>query len=125
MNPHVAIARHELLSTLEDVIRTSSRLVRSGGRVAYVFRSSRLVDLLALMRIYRIEPKLLRLVHPRPGREANLVLVEGIRDGGKEMKILPPLFVHDEKGEYTEEMRRIYEGNHPRTGITEEKEQAE
>lgn len=111
INPHLAIARHEVTATLEDVVQVSGRLVRSGGRVAYVFRSSRLVDLLTYMRAYKIEPKRLRFVHSKVGKEANLVLVEGIRDGGKELKVLPPLYVYDENGEYSEEMKKIYDGN--------------
>lgn len=112
LNPHIAIARHEILCTLEDVVRISSRIVRSGGKVAYVHRPSRLVDLLMLMREYRIEPKRLQLVHPRKDQEANMVLVEGIRDGGKELKLLPPLIVYNSDGEYTDEMKTIYEGHY-------------
>ncbi len=112
LNLHIAIARHEIMCTLEDVVRISSRIVRSGGKVAYVHRPSRLVDLLMLMREYRIEPKRLQLVHPRKDQEANMVLVEGIRDGGKELKLLPPLIVYNDNGEYTDEMKAIYEGQH-------------
>lgn len=111
INPHYAIARHEIMCTLEDVVRVSSRLVRSGGKVAYVHRPSRLVDLLLLMREYRIEPKRIQFVHPRKDQEANMVLVEGIRDGGKELKTIPPLFVYNERGEYSDEMKAIYEGS--------------
>lgn len=109
LNPHYAIARHEILCTLEDVIRVSSRIVRTGGKVALVHRPSRLVDLLQLMRMHRIEPKRLQFVHPRKDQEANMVLVEGMRDGGKELKLLPPIIVYDEYGDYTAEMKTIYE----------------
>lgn len=112
LNPHYAIARHEILCTLEDVVRTASRIVRSGGKVAFVHRPARLVELLTLMRTYRIEPKRLQFVHPRKNQEANMVLIEGIRDGGKELKLLPPLIVYDDHGEYTDEMNAIYEGKH-------------
>lgn len=112
LNPHIAIARHEIMCTLEDVVRVSCRIVRSGGKIAFVHRPSRLVDLLQLMREYRIEPKRLQFVHPRREHEANMVLIEGIRDGGKELKLLPPLIVYNDQGEYTEEMKGIYEGAH-------------
>ncbi len=112
LNQHYAIARHEIMCTLEDVVRTSSRIVRSGGKVAFVHRPARLVELLMLMRTYRIEPKRLLLVHPRIDQEANMVLVEGIRDGGKELKLLPPLIVYDDHGDYTDEMKAIYEGKY-------------
>jgi tRNA1(Val) A37 N6-methylase TrmN6 len=108
---HVAIARHEILLTLEEMIRTSSQLVRSGGKVAYVHRAGRLADLITLMRKYKIEPKRVRFVHPKPGAEANMVLIEGIRDGKPDIKVLPPLIVYKENGEYCDEIYSIYYGN--------------
>lgn len=103
-----AIARHEILCTLEDVISAACQLLRPGGRLYMVHRPERLVDLLYLMRSFGLEPKRLRLVHPSAHRRANLVLVEGIRQGGRELKMLPPLYVYGEDGEYTEEIYRIY-----------------
>lgn len=73
-----------------------------------VHRSSRLADILCTMRKYRIEPKQLRLVHPSPEKAPNLVLVEGMKDGGEELKILPPLYVYDSDGNYSEEINKIY-----------------
>ncbi|AMA74537.1 MULTISPECIES: tRNA1(Val) (adenine(37)-N6)-methyltransferase [Aneurinibacillus] len=108
---HVAIARHEILLTLEEVIRISSKLVRPGGKVAYVHRAGRLGDLMTLMRKYRIEPKRIRLVYPKPGMEANMVLIEGIRDGKPDVKVLPPLIVYKENGEYCDEIHSIYYGD--------------
>jgi tRNA1(Val) A37 N6-methylase TrmN6 len=108
---HVAIARHEILLTLEEMIRTSSQLVRSGGKVAYVHRAGRLADLITLMRKYKIEPKRVRFVHPKPGAEANMVLIEGIRDGKPDIKVLPPLVVYKENGEYCDEIYSIYYGD--------------
>ncbi|MBO8172657.1 MAG: tRNA1(Val) (adenine(37)-N6)-methyltransferase [Bacillaceae bacterium] len=109
-NPHIAIARHEILITLEDIVRVSCRLVRSGGKVAFVYRPSRLAELMALMKQYRIEPKRMRLVHPKKGEEANIVLLEGIRDGKPDLKVLPPLIVYQDDGEYCEEIYNIYYG---------------
>ncbi|MED4730362.1 tRNA1(Val) (adenine(37)-N6)-methyltransferase [Aneurinibacillus migulanus] len=108
---HVAIARHEILLTLEEMIRASSRLVRSGGKVAYVHRAGRLADIMTLMRQYRIEPKRIRFVHPKPGTEANMVLIEGIRDGKPDVKVLPPLIVYNEDGTYCDEIYSIYYGD--------------
>lgn len=109
-NPYLAAARHELFCTLEDVVRVASRLVKSGGRVALVHRPARLVELFSLMRQYRVEPKRVRLVHPYADRPANLVLVEGIRDGGVELRVMPPLVVYRAPGVYTDEVLRIYGG---------------
>jgi tRNA1(Val) A37 N6-methylase TrmN6 len=105
-----AIARHELFCTLEDAVKVSSQLVRPGGKVAFVHRPSRLLDLLLLMRKYKVEPKRLQFVYPKMGKEANTILLEGIRDGQPDLKILPPLYVYKEDGEYTEELREILYG---------------
>jgi tRNA1(Val) A37 N6-methylase TrmN6 len=109
-NEHFAIARHEIHLTLEEAISSSSKLVRQGGKVAFVHRPGRLLDILTLMRKYKIEPKRLQLVYPKQNKEANTVLVEGIKDGKPDLKVLPPLFVYQQNGEYTEEMRRLLYG---------------
>lgn len=109
-NEHFAIARHEIYCTLEDVIKVSSQLLRQGGKAAFVHRPERLMDILQLMRLYKLEPKRLRFVYPRMGKEANTILVEGIRHGQPGLKILRPLFVYNDKNEYTEEVRDILYG---------------
>lgn len=113
-NRHEAIARHEIHCTLEDVVQACGRLVKQGGKVSMVHRPHRLADILTLMRQYKIEPKRVRFVHPRAGMEANMVLVEGLRDGKPEMRILPPLIVYNEQGEYCEEIMTIYYGKSAR-----------
>lgn len=109
-NEHLAIARHEILCTLEDAVRVSSQLVRQGGKVAFVHRPGRLLDIITLMRKYRLEPKRIQFVHPKIGKEANTLLVEAIKDGQPDLKILPPLFVYDENQEYTSEVKEILYG---------------
>ncbi|MGM7637439.1 tRNA1(Val) (adenine(37)-N6)-methyltransferase [Bacillus sp. Hm123] len=111
MNEHLAIARHEICCTLEDCIRSSSQLLKQGGRAAFVHRPGRLLDLVTLMRKYRLEPKRLRFVYPRQGKEANTVLIEGLKDGAPDIKVLPPLYIYDQQGEYTEEIREMLYGN--------------
>jgi tRNA1(Val) A37 N6-methylase TrmN6 len=114
-NEHYAIARHEIYCTLDDVVRISAQLVRSGGKVAMVHRPTRFVDIISTMRKYRLEPKRIRFIHPKEGKPANMILVEGLRDGQPEVNVLPPLIVYNEKGEYTEEIYQIYNGE--RDGI--------
>ncbi|KKB35308.1 tRNA1(Val) (adenine(37)-N6)-methyltransferase [Bacillus thermotolerans] len=109
-NEHLAIARHEIFCTLEDCIRSSSQLLKQGGKAAFVHRPGRLLDLVTLMRKYRLEPKRLRFVYPKKGKEANTILIEGMKDGAPDLKILPPLFVYDDQGEYTEEVREMLYG---------------
>lgn len=107
-NPHFAAARHEIHCTLEDVAAASAKLVKAGGKVAMVHRPSRLADILILFRQYRLEPKRLRFVHPRAGEEANMVLIEAMKDGRPELRLLPPLIVYQEDGRYCPELMRIY-----------------
>ncbi len=109
-NEHLAIARHEIYCNLEDVVRVSSQLVRPGGKVAFVHRPGRLLDIVTLMRKYRVEPKRLQFVYPKLGKEANTILIEGIKDGKSDLKILPPLIVYNENGEYTKELHAILYG---------------
>lgn len=109
-NKYLAIARHEILCSLEDVVQASSRLLRQGGKAAFVHRPERLMDILTLMRSYRLEPKRLRFVYPKEGKEANTILVEGIKDGSPGLKALPPLIVYDKDNEYTTEIREILYG---------------
>ncbi|MFS0784128.1 tRNA1(Val) (adenine(37)-N6)-methyltransferase [Bacillus sp. 1P06AnD] len=109
-NEHYAIARHEIMCNLEDVVKASSQLLKQGGKAAFVHRPGRLMDILTLMRKYRLEPKRLQFVYPSAGKEANTILVEGIKDGNPDLKVLPPFVVYNEQQEYTEEARRILYG---------------
>ena len=109
-NEHLAIARHEIYCTLEDAIKVSSQLVKQGGKVAFVHRPGRLIDMITLMRRYRLEPKRIQFVYPKKGKEANILLVEAIKDGSPDLKISPPLIVYNEDDEYTPELREILYG---------------
>ncbi len=109
-NEHLAIARHEILCTLEDTIRVSSQLVRQGGKVAFVHRPGRLIEMVSLMRAYRLEPKRIQFIYPKKGKEANTLLVEATKDGSPDLKILPPLYVYDDNNEYTKEISGILYG---------------
>ncbi len=104
------IARHEVLCTLDDILRESARLLPPKGRFYMVHRPFRLPEILAKMSAYRIEPKRMRLVYPHIDKEPNMVLIEGLRDGNPRMKVEPPLIVYEKDGKYTEELLRIYGG---------------
>lgn len=103
-----AIARHEILATLEDVIIAARKLLKDNGRLFMVHRPERLADILCTMRKHKIEPKKIRMVHPNTKKAPNIVLVEGQRDGGAFLKWEPPLYVYDDNGGYSEEINRIY-----------------
>ncbi len=109
-NEYLAIARHEIMATLEDVVLACSKLVKPGGKVSIVHRPGRLVDLITLFRKYKLEPKRIQFVYPKKGKEANTLLIEGIRDGKPDLKILEPLYVYHDNGEYTDALNEILYG---------------
>ncbi|MFU0791244.1 tRNA1(Val) (adenine(37)-N6)-methyltransferase [Virgibacillus proomii] len=109
-NPYLTIARHEVYCTLEDVVKACKLYVRPGGKVSMVHRPGRLVDIISLFRKYKLEPKRLQLVYSKQGREANMLLIEGTRDGKADLKILPPLYIYNEAGDYTKEAKEIIYG---------------
>ncbi|WNB92049.1 tRNA1(Val) (adenine(37)-N6)-methyltransferase [Bacillus sp. NEB1478] len=110
LNEHLAIARHEIHCSLEDVIRVSSQLVKQGGKVSMVHRPNRLMEILAYMRQYQLEPKKLQLIYPKSGSEANMLLIEGLKNGKPDLHIMPPLTVYGNDGEYTSELKRMFYG---------------
>ncbi|WP_336637180.1 tRNA1(Val) (adenine(37)-N6)-methyltransferase [Lysinibacillus fusiformis] len=110
LSEHHAIARHELHLTLEEAIQSASKLLKQGGKAAFVHRPGRLLDIVTAMRANRLEPKRMQLIYPKEGKEANTLLIEGIKDGKPDLKILPPLYVYNEKNEYTAEVREILYG---------------
>lgn len=110
-NTFLTIARHEVACTLEDVVKACKLHVRPGGKVAMVHRPNRLVDILTLFRTYAIEPKRIQYVYPKEGKDANMLLIEGIRDGKSDCKVLPPLYIYNEDGTYTKEAGEIINGN--------------
>jgi len=103
-----AIARHELLCSLEDVISQSSRLLKPGVNFFMVHRPFRLVDIFVLLREYKLEPKRMKLVYPFADKEPNMVLIEANRGGRAKMRVEKPLIVYKEPGVYTEEIYDIY-----------------
>ncbi len=103
-----AIARHEILCNLEDITRTTKRLLKPKGKFYIVHRPQRLVDILSTMRAVNIEPKKLRLVHPAQDKAPNLVLIQGVKGGKPHLIVEKPLYVYQEDGDYTKEIYEIY-----------------
>lgn len=102
------IARHEVLCTLEDIIRESAKLLPPKGRFYMVHRPFRLSEIMCTMTKYGIEPKRMKLVYPYIDREPNMVLIEGLRGGKSRMTVEKPLIVYKEEGKYTDEIYEIY-----------------
>lgn len=103
-----AIARHEILCTLEDVVRETELLLKPGGRFYLVHRPERLAEILSVLNGHHLEPKRMKLVHPFVDREANMVLVEAVRGGKPMMKVEAPVIVFREPGVYSEEITTVY-----------------
>lgn len=105
---HKAIARHELLCSLEDVVRESARLLKPGGHFFMVHRPFRLSEIMNTMCRYKLEPKRVRMVYPYVDREPNMVLIEGTRGGNQGMVVEKPLIVYEDVNVYTKEVRELY-----------------
>lgn len=103
-----AIARHEVLCTLDDVVRESARVLKTNGKFFMVHRPFRLAEIIRSMSQYGIEPKRMRLVYPYIDKEPNMVLIEGIRGAKPRMTVEAPLVVYKKDGSYTEELLRCY-----------------
>ncbi|KJW12208.1 tRNA1(Val) (adenine(37)-N6)-methyltransferase [Levilactobacillus spicheri] len=110
-NQYLAIARHEITTDLATVVATTSGLLKMNGKAYFVHRPDRLLQLLTLMAQHRLAPKRIRLVYPKPGKEANMVLVEAIKDGKPGgLRFLAPLTVYDDQGQYQSEVGRLLYG---------------
>lgn len=103
-----ALARHEIAGTITDFLRAASRALEPGGRVCLIYPCSRMVEAVHQMRVEKMEPKRLRMVHSRPGSRGDFLLVEGIKGGGEELSVLPPLFVYREGERYSEELEALF-----------------
>lgn len=103
-----AIARHEILCTLEDVISQAAKLLVPGGRFFLVHRPFRLPEIIVTLTKYRLEPKRMRLVYPFADKEPNMVLLEAVRGGRPRMTVEKPLIVYSEPGVYMPEIYEVY-----------------
>ena len=103
-----AIARHEILCTLEDVIKQTARLLVPGGKFFLVHRPFRLAEIIVTLKEYKLEPKRMRLVYPFADKEPNMVLLEAVRDGKPRMTVEKPLIVYSSPGVYTPEIYEVY-----------------
>lgn len=112
ISQHYLLARHELTTNLDEICYISRHALKSNGRLAMVHRPSRFLEILDTMRKHGLVPKRVQFVYPKIGKEANMLLIEAIKDGSIDgFKLLPPLVVHEENGDYTQHIRRLYFGD--------------
>ena len=110
-SPHYLLARHEISTNLDQICHVAQRTLKSNGRLAMVHRPDRFLDIIETMKHYNLAPKRIQFVYPKRHKEANMLLIEAIKDGSLDgLKILPPLFIHEEDGSYTPEIHEIYYG---------------
>ncbi|WP_208560279.1 tRNA1(Val) (adenine(37)-N6)-methyltransferase [Marinilactibacillus kalidii] len=110
-NTHLAIARHEIHLDLEALMKATAFLLKTKGKAYFVHRPDRLLEILDAMRKVNLAPKRVRFVYPKATKEANMVLIEGIKNGKESgFTVLPPLVVFDEQDHYLPEVRRMIYG---------------
>ena len=102
------ISRHEIKATLSDFMKTASSLLKDNGELYMVHKPERIVDIMQTMRENKLEPKILKIVYPRRASEASLILIKAIKCAKKFLKIQEPLYIYDENGEYTNQIKNIY-----------------
>jgi tRNA1Val (adenine37-N6)-methyltransferase len=103
-----AIARHELRLSLSELVDASYSVLKAKGRFCIIYHPCRLSELIETLKKRNLEPKRLRFVHSKQSSEAKMVLVEAVKGGRTGLKVENPLFLYNEDGSYTEEMREIY-----------------
>lgn len=92
-----AAARHEVLCTLDDILRESMRLLQDKGRFCMIHRPFRLTEIMIKMNNYKIEPKRLQFIHPYADKEPVMVMVEGVRGAKPGVKVEPPIIIYDKR----------------------------
>lgn len=102
------ISRHEITASLQDFIHISSYLLKDYGEFYMVHRPERLVDIFSIMRLEKIEPKLIKFVYPNKNKKTNLVLIKGIKNGRSFLEFDKNLYIYNEDGTYTDEVLKIY-----------------
>lgn len=104
------IARHEVKLNIEQIMKIGRKLLKNKGNIAIVHRPERMIDIIMEMKKNNIEPKKIRFVYPGIDKEANILLIEGVKNGNPGIKFLPPLYSHLENGEYTLEIKKYFKG---------------
>ncbi|MDR3214992.1 MAG: tRNA1(Val) (adenine(37)-N6)-methyltransferase [Bacilli bacterium] len=109
-NEYLKIARHEIKINLEQIIINAAKILDNKGKFVLIHRPDRLIEIITLMKKYRLEPKRLRLIYPKINSEANMILIEGSLQGNKGLIIEAPLIAHNEDGSYSDEVKMMFLG---------------
>ena len=105
----IARARHEFTATLDDVVTAARYVLKFRGAFYMIHLASRLCEIVDALHRRQMEMKRLRMIHPKAGRDANLIMLEAVVGANVgNLQILPPLIVHNADGSYTDEIYQIY-----------------
>ena len=107
---HKVIARHEKEMTLDEIVDISHCLLKNNGVLSMVHRTDRLIEIIKTFNKYNLEVKKIRFIYPKEGSESNMILIEWKKNGNTGIKVLPPLYVHNEDGSYRDEVLEMFEG---------------
>lgn len=108
-NDYKTIARHEVKLNLKELFTIAKKLLKNNGVIAIVHRPERFVEVVEEMKKNNIEPKRVQFVYPKKNMEANIMLIEGSKNGKPGLKILPPIYTHQDNGDYTEDVKKYFE----------------
>ncbi len=108
-NKYKTIARHEISLNLDKLMKISRKFLKNNGIIAIVHRPERLVEIIEQMKKNNIEPKKIQFIYPKKNSTANILLVEGRKNGNPGLKILSPIYIHEESGEYTQTIKKYFE----------------
>lgn len=103
------VARHEIMLNLNQIFKIAKKLLKNNGNIAIVHRPERLMEIMMIMKENNIEPKRVQFVYPKPTMNANILLIEGTKNGKPGLKILPPIYVHNSDGSYTDQVKKYFE----------------
>ena len=101
----LAIARHEIACSLDDVVKSARDVLKPCGKIFMVHRSDRLCDVISTFRKYNIEPKRLQMVYPSSKKKASLILIEGAENGKPQLIVEKPLFMYDDNNNYIQSLK--------------------
>jgi tRNA1Val (adenine37-N6)-methyltransferase len=109
INPEAerAVARHEINASLTDVVSIAHGLLKRSGRLVVIYPAERVTDLVLRMRASKLEPKRLRLIHPKQRSGAILAIAEGVKYGNPGLKVDPPIIIYKSDGGYTDEVKEM------------------
>ena len=105
---HKTIARHEVTTNLDEIVKISAYLLKNGGYLAMVHQTNRFFDVINVFKKYNLTINKIQLIYPKEGKESNLFMIEGIKDGKCGVKFLKPLYIHNDDGTYKDEILKMF-----------------